>query len=146
MASGMKVAGVMIAIAIGAMLFMPINTAVTENTGSVDVENESVTAELDTYVDLDGYEIESGSETVRWYNETSDSYEPLDSSTDYDLRTGAGAINVTSDSPVSNGDEVLVSYTYASTDGTESVILEMIPVLVAVLILGVAAFKAVEMM
>lgn len=135
-----------IAIAIGATLFAPINTAVNTNSGAQDVTNESVAANLDSYVGLDGYDVDETSETVRWFNSTSDSYETLSEGSDYELRYGAGEINVSSSSPVGSGDEVLVTYVYQSTSGSTTLLMGMIPVLVATLLLGIAAFKAMEMM
>lgn len=146
MAQAGKIVAVVIALAIGATLFVPMNTAVTETSGTQDVTNESVTASLDSYVELDGYNIDQNSETVRWFNSTSDSYETLSEGTDYEIRYQSGELSVSSSSPVSDGDEVLVSYAYQPTDGTTSLVLEMLPVLVAVLLLGIAGIKAMEMM
>lgn len=142
MVSGRMIVAVLVAAAIAATLFVPFNAAVTENSGDVDVENESISAELDTYQNLDGYDINSGSETVRWHNGTD--YVTLSSGSDYEMRYDGGEINVSSSSNVSQGDEVLVSYTYSATDGTTGAILDLAPLFLALLILVVLAKPMME--
>lgn len=123
-----------IAATIAAVLFMPFSNAVADNSGDIDIQNESVTADTGEYVDLDGYNIESG-ETVYWFNETSDSYEEVSSGTDYEMSYGDGSIQAVDGGAVSDGDELLVSYTYASTDEMTTTVMTLVPMFLALLIL-----------
>lgn len=144
--AGKQIVAVMIAVTLAVVLLAPIVTAVNDNSGTVDATNESVTVELDEYQDLNGYNVEDGSETVQWYNSTSDSYDTLSEGSDYEVRNGPGELNVTSSSPASSGDEVLVSYSYQATSGSTTLVVGLISTLVGVLIIGVLGLEIQGMM
>lgn len=133
--SNEKIVVVLLAATIVAVLFAPLSGVITSGTGDVDVENESVTASTSEYVQLDGYDVESGSVTVWWYNSTSDSYETVTEGTDYEIAYDTGAIQANSSGTISDGDDLLVTYTYAATDGTTGRIADLIPLFLGLLML-----------
>lgn len=139
MPSGRVIAAVLIAAAIAGTLFVPFNAAVTENTGAQTVTNESVTASVGESVELDGYNIQSNSETVYWFNSSDGDYEEVTSGTDYEMNYSEGAIYTLSGGSISDGDDLKVTYTYDATDGTTSTVVQLTPLLLALLILVVLA-------
>lgn len=146
MASGKEVAGLLIALTFAAVLITPIADTVNGNSGSVEVTNESLTAEVGEYQELDGYDIDSDSETVYWLNSTSGDYEVITAGDDYELNESAGTIKFTESGVVDDGDDVKVSYTYQATSGTVSTILDLLPLFAGLVILGVMAAKVQQMM
>lgn len=136
----------MVALAVAATLVGPFNAAVADSTGTQSVTNESVTAEIDTFVELDGYDIVTDSETVYWYNNSSSSYEEVTSGTDYEMNYDPGQIKALSGGSIGDGDELKVSYDYQATDGTTTTIAGLVPLFVVLLILGVLAAKIQKMM
>jgi len=126
--------GIIIA-AVVAVLFLPVAVdAVNTSTGEQDITNETVAADLDTHVDLDGYDINEGSETVWGFNDTTGSYETLPGS-DYEMDYQAGSINVSSSSTVvQDGEDVKVSYTYQAASATTTLVTGFIPLMIGVLI------------
>lgn len=141
MANTSKIAGVMIALTVAAVLLNPIAGVVNDNSGDQDVVNESVTAQHDEYVDLDGYDIETDSETVYYTNNTSGNWEAATRGTDYEMNYSAGSVQALSSGDIEDGEELKVSYTYAATDGTTTTVVSMVPLFVALLILGVIASR-----
>jgi hypothetical protein len=147
MASFKGVVTVALAVAIAAILFGPMVTAVSDNTGTQTVTNETVTADADTYVDLDGFQVVDNSETVWGYNDTSGSYEQAAESTDYEINNTAGTIQALSGSSlIDDGEEMKVSYDYEATTGTTTMVVQYGPTFVAVLLLTVVGMKVTEMM
>lgn len=147
MASGSKVAVVLIAATVAAVLFTPFATTVADNSGTVTVTNESVTADLDNPVDLEGYRIVSGSETVWGFNDTSGNYEQLSAGTDYNLHEQNGSITFLSTSTVvQDGETAKVSYDYEATDQTTATIVDLLPLFVALLILATLATQIMNRM
>lgn len=147
MVSHKKIASLLVAVTIAATLYAPITDAVTGNTGEIEVENESVVAEPGTAVDLDGHTIQEGSETVEWYNSTSESYETVEEGTDYEIDTDAGTLTVLeSSSTISEGDELRVGYTYAATSSMATTVINLIPLMLGLLILVVLAKPAMDAM
>lgn len=146
MVDAKKMAGVMVAVTIAAVLFSPIATVIGDNTGDQTVTNETVNANHGEYVDLTGYAIEDGSETVYEYNETSGSWETATSGTDYEMDYPPGEIQTLSGGSISDGDEIRVSYSYEATSGTTTTVLTMTPMFVALLILGTLAARVNDMM
>lgn len=131
-----KTLGVIIGVAFLAAAIGPIAGGVTSSSGVQTVTNETITASTTTYVDLDGYDLEAGSETVHWLNESSGEYEALAASA-YDLRVEPGEISF--NAPVSDGDAVKVSYEYAATDDRTATVLGFLPLVIAsalVLVIG----------
>ena len=143
---GRTIAGFLIAATVAITLFNPISAAVSGNTGDVDVTNESLTATPGEYQDLDGYNIKSGSETVYWYNSTSGSYEEVSSPGDYEMNYSDGSIEYNTSGKVSSGDDTKVTYTYEATNGTTTTVATLVPLFVALLVLGIMASKMMGMM
>jgi len=127
-----KAVAVMMAVAIVVVIFPTLSATVNNNSGAVDATNETLTAQNDTYVDLKGYNIHSGSETVYWYNSTSSSYE---TTTDYTLNESGGAILVNTSNKIAAGDDIKVSYTYQATDGATTTIIGLVTTFLALLTL-----------
>lgn len=122
--------GLMIGLMVAGILLGPLNTAIAENTGVQSVDNESVTADHDTAVDLAGWEIVSG--TVRVFNATGD--EVADS--EYTIDHTPGTINVSSSSTsIADGEEITVTYDYEATDATTTLIAGFVVTLVLVVMI-----------
>ena len=146
MASSKQIAAVLLAATIGAVLFMPFSSAVTDNTGEVTIDNETAVASVDEPVELDGYNIATDSETVERYNETSSSWEQTASGTDYSIDYEAGTISILDGGSISAGDELRVSYRYQATSGTTTTIVGLLPLFLALLILGSLAGPIMDQM
>lgn len=141
MVKGEQIAGLLVAVTIAAVLFSPVATVVSDNTGEQTVTNETVTASHGDWVELNGYAIQEDSETVYWHNSTSDQWEEATSPDDYEMDYPPGAIRTNSSGTIPDGDEIRVSYTYEATSGTTSTVLGMVPMFVALLILVTLAVK-----
>lgn len=113
----------------------PVVEVTGSYTGTQTVTNETVTADYNNSVDLQGYDIASGSETVWGYNETADSYEEATSPDDYSLEEGPGEITFNESSTlIDDGEDVKVTYDYQATDELTALVLGFIPVMLGVLI------------
>jgi hypothetical protein len=147
MASAKTVMGVAIALAIAATFVGPIVSAVNSNSGAVDVTNETVTADIGNAVDLDGYNIDNSTVTVYEYNDSAGAYETATAGADYEMGLGNGSIVAlgTSDN-IQDGEDVKVTYTYQATSGASTTVLGLIPLFLALLILGVLAERVQDMM
>lgn len=146
MASARELATVLVALTIAATLLAPITAAVTDGTGTQSVENETITAETDTYQQVNGYQVDDSTLVVEWYNETSGSYENLTEGTDYEFNYSAGSIQPLSSGDVSDGDELRLTYDYQATDSTTTTVAALIPLFVSLLIIGVLAGKITGML
>jgi len=147
MASGRQIAAVFIAVTIAITLFNPISAAVSGTAGEQSVTNETVAANPGNYTELDGYRIVDGSEVVYGFNDTSGNYEQATSPDDYEMGYENGSIKVNSSSSlIQDGEEVKVSYDYQSTDGTTTTVLNLVPLLTALLVLGTLGFKVQKSM
>lgn len=135
----------LIAVTIAATLIAPIVTSVNDNTGTVSVTNESVTADVGNYVDLDGWDIDSGSETVYYDNNSDGNYDTAAAS-DYTLNESEGTIRADSGGSIDDGAAMLVSYDYQATSGTTTTVVDLIPMFLGLLIMGVLAFRIQRMM
>jgi len=140
------IATLVIALTIAATLLTPFANIVASNSGDVDVENETVTADHDTYVDLEGYDIETNSETVWFQNGTQGSWEQASSGTDYEMNYTAGSVHALSSGDISDGEQLKVSYTYAATSGSTTTVVQLTPLFVALLILVTMASKIQDAM
>lgn len=138
------VIGLVIALTIAGTLFVPINDVVSSNTGQQTVTNETVTASNSSYVDLEGYNIQENSETVHWYNSTSDSWETTTAGTDYEMAYENGSIIALDGGTISDGDELRVTYDFQATDGSTTTVVTLIPLFVGLLMLGIMAGKIQE--
>lgn len=134
MPSGKTIAALLVAVTIGAVLMTPIMSTISDNTGEVDTDEE-LTAEIDTWQELDGYSIVSGSETVEYRTNESDSWTTANSGTDYEIDEEPGEIQFLSSGNISEGDQVNASYSYEATDQTTTTVLGIVPILVALLLL-----------
>lgn len=143
MPSGKTIAALLVAVTIGAVLMMPIVDTINANTGEVTVEDDDLTADVGTWQDLDGYSVVSGSETVEYRTNESDSWSTAQTS-DYDLDEEAGQIQFTSSGNVSDGDYVSVDYDYEATDGTTSTVLGIVPTLIGLLLLVALGNRVTE--
>lgn len=130
-----KIVWLLVAATIVAVLFGPLSGVITSGTGDQSVTNESITASTSDYVQLDGYHVADGSETVYWYNDSTNSYETVDAGTDYEVANDPGAVQAIEGGTISDGDDLRVTYTYAATDGTTERVTDLIPLLLVVLIL-----------
>lgn len=127
-------------------MFTPLSSSVTDNSGDVSVTNETVTASYGEPVELEGYDIIQNSETVYGFNDTSDSYESVPSG-DYSIDHDPGTITVDSSSTViQDGEDVKVTYDYQATSGSSTTVLNLIPLMMALLILGVLAAAVMKRM
>lgn len=141
MAKTKQVVLVLIAVTIGGVLFTPLASSVADNSGTVSVTNESVTADAGNYTDLDGYQIVDGSETV--YNASG---AEQTAGTDYEMANENGSIKVLSGGSISDGETITVSYDYKATSGSTTTVVQLVPLFMALLILGVLAEKVQRMM
>lgn len=124
-----SVAKVAVALAIAVTLVVPFASVVGGNTGEVGI-SESVTAEVDTYQDIEGYDIDTSNFTA-----TDSGGTELTEGTDYELNATDGSVQFLSSGAVSDGDEVDLEYSYQATSGTTSTITGLLPLFVALLIL-----------
>lgn len=133
--------GLVIAITIGAVFFVPVVDVINNTTGEVEIENETVTTNAsfsETY-ELRGDNITAGSETI----EVNDggTWTTLSAGTDYALNEEAGTIQFSDTTDVSAGDEIRASFTYQATDGIVTSIAGLLPVFLALLLLVPMANK-----
>lgn len=139
------VAAILVAAAIAATLFAPFAGAVTDNTGTQSVTNESVTAApAGEVASLGGYDLVSGSETVYWYNSSSSSYEQVTAGTDYEINEEPGEIKTLSGGEISDGDDLKVTYDYEATGSTTTSVVTVAPLLLALLVLVVLSKPIME--
>jgi len=130
-----------VVVAVGMVLMTPIVDTVNNNTGQQTVTNETVNATYDERLELQGYEIAEGSETVYGYNESADSYEVAPES-DYTMHYESGGITLNSSSTlIDEGETVKVTYDYQATSELTSLVLGFIPVMIGVLLLVVVASR-----
>jgi len=147
MASAKEIATTLVALTIAATLFAPITTAVTSNTGVQTVDNKSVTVEsVGEYQQVEGYNVDGSTLTVDWYNSSSSSYETLTEGTDYEFNDSDASIKVLTSSDVSDGNELRLTYDYQATSGSTTTVADLIPLFVALLIIGVLAAKITGML
>jgi len=130
---------VSLALVIVGALFIPLVQTVDSNSGETQVVNESVTADVGNYVDLDGYDIVSGSVTV--YNSTGD-VQTEDS--DYEIGYDNGSIKAVSGGDITDGNTIQVTYNYSQTSGTVTTVANLIPLMILVAVLAFVAFAVRE--
>jgi len=128
---------VMLGVVIAVVLLGPFVSTISENSGTQAVTNESVTATTGEYVDVDGYDVDGSTVVVYGYNDSSGSFEQAVEGTDYEFNDGPGEVKALNGSTlIDDGEEIKVTYDYAATSGTVTTILDLLPLLVGVLILG----------
>lgn len=130
--------------AVGVILLGIVAPVVADHTGEQSVTNETVNADYNNSVDLQGYDITKGTVTVYGFNDTSDKYEVASDPGDYDIKYAPGEITFNSSSSlIQDGEEVKVTYDYTAAGPTASLVIGFIPVALALIIFtGVA--RAVE--
>lgn len=141
MPSGRKVAMALLGATIAAVLLNPLAAAVAGSTGTTTVSNETVTADVGNYSDLDGYDIVSDSETV-----LNSSGDVMTKGTDYKMAYENGSIKPLAGGDIGDGTQMDVSYEYRVTSGTTSTVIELVTLFAGLLILGTLAFKVSDMM
>jgi hypothetical protein len=134
MTSGEGVAAVVIAATVVMVLFNPVAALVDSTTGTTSVANEEVTVANDSFTQLDGYNIQEDSETVR-YEDGTGTWVNASEGTDYEMQYSEGSIKALNGS-IEDGDTVRVSYDYEPTDGATTTVLTMVPLFMALLVLG----------
>ena len=135
--------GLLLAVTIGAVFFVPVVDVIDSTTGDVEIEDETVTndASFEEVYDLRGYEIEPDSETVEVWDDGDESWTTLTAGTDYEIDNEQGEIEFIDGGEVTEGDEVRASYTYQATDGIVTSIAGLLPVFLALLLLVPMANK-----
>ena len=140
---GRGITGLLLAVTIGAVFFVPVVDVLDQSTGDVEIENETVTnnAQFDEIYDLQGYEIEPDSETLEVWDDGDESWVTLTAGTDYEIDNEQGTIEFIDGGEVTEGDEVRASYIYQATDGIVTSIAGLLPVFLALLLLVPMANK-----
>lgn len=141
MVSSRTIATLFIAATIAMTLFNPVSTAIGDHTGTVTVTNETVTADVGNYTDLEGYDIDQGTDTVYWLNSSSGSYEQVSSPGDYELAQKNGSIKANQSGTIGDGDSLKVSYDYTATDATTTTVAAIVPLFLLLLVLVTIASK-----
>jgi len=135
------ITGLLLAVTIGAIFFVPVVDVLDSSTGEVEIENETVTNDLNTtgVYELQGNDVLDGSETVE-VNE-SGSWTTLTGGTDYAIDSTTGEIQFSDTAAVSAGDEVRATYSYQATEGIVTSIADLLPLFLALLLLVPLANK-----
>lgn len=140
---GRGITGLLLAVTIGAVFFVPVVDVLDQSTGEVEIENEAVTndANFNEAFDLKGFDIQPDSETVEVWDAGTDSWVTLTAGTDYEIDNEQGTIEFIEAGEVTEGDEVRASYIYQATDGMITSIAGLLPVFLALLLLVPMANK-----
>jgi len=136
-----EVAKIAVVAVIAVSLIGPFINVVGSSSGLQAVGNEPVTADHDTYVELEGYSLVDGSVTVDDGAGTTYS-----EGADYELNRSAGSINALSSGNITDSQTIEVSYDYEATSGTTTTIVGLLPLFMALLVLVVLAGAATDMM
>lgn len=129
-----RIVGAMILLVVVGALFIPLVDTVNSETGTQAVTNESVTAEVGTYVDLENNDLVSSSVTV--YNSTD---AEMTEGTDYEVAYDNGSIKALSGGSITDGNTITVSYDYEATSDMVATIAGLIPLLILVSVLAFVA-------
>lgn len=135
------ITGLLLAVTIGAIFFVPVVDVLDSSTGEVVIENDTVATDLNTSesYELQGQPVLDGSETVE-VNDAG-SWTTLTAGTDYVLDNTNGTIQFNDATAVSDGDEVRATYTYQATEGIVTSIANLLPLFLALLLLVPLANK-----
>lgn len=129
-----RIVGAMILLVVVGALFIPLVDTVNSETGTQAVTNESVTAEVGTYVDLENNDLVSSSVTV--YNSTD---AEMTEGTDYEVAYDNGSVKALSGGSITDGNTITVSYDYEATSDMVATIAGLIPLLILVSVLAFVA-------
>jgi len=141
------VIGFALAAVIGLIFLGPIVGAVNDNTGAQTVTNESVTANTGQFVDLGGFDLVDGSETVYGLNDTSGNYEVATAGSDYEMDNLDGEVKALSGSSlIEDGEAMKVTYDYTASGSVTSTVVGFIPVMIATLLLFVISQGVIKEM
>jgi hypothetical protein len=144
MASGKQIAALLIGVTIAATLFTPITTSISENTGNVEVQDETLTATVGEENDLRGYDIDDGTISVEYDNGSG--YQTATEGTDYSADLDAGTITPLASGNIDDGAELRVDYDYQATSGSTTTIVGLIPLFMGLIIMVAMYAKMREMM
>jgi len=139
-----QIAGFALAISVAVVVMMLglsiADQAIGQSTGIQSVDNESITAAYDEPVELDAYDLQSG--TVEVYNASG----ALVPSGEYTVNEGPATINVSSSSTsIADGETISVTYDYEAADSLTTFIVGFIPVMMGVLAFVVVARPVTRM-
>lgn len=132
MTSAKSIIGVVVAAVILVSMFTPLTNVIAGSTGTQNVANESVTADVGNYTNLKGYDLKEGSVTVTGNGTT------YSEGTDYEIDYKAGELKALSSGSIADGETLDVSYDYQAADNTTSTITGLIPLVMA--LVGVMMF------
>lgn len=136
-----------VAVVVGMLFLQPVITAADSHTGTQEITNESVTAQAGEFVELDGYNIQDGSETVWGYNDTSGEYEQAVSGTDYELNLDGGEFKALNGSTlIDDGEEALVTYDYQASGATTALVAGFIPLMLVLLLFVSVAMQVTDIL
>lgn len=132
---------VILAVTIGAVLFIPFANTVSSNTGTQNVTGETVTADLGNFQDLGGYSVNSATVSV------SDASGNSVADTEYKINESAGSIQFDSGTTaVSDGEDVTVDYQFDATNTQTTQVAALLPLLLALLLLVTLASRIMKKM
>lgn len=141
------VLGLAVFAAVGVILLGPVSGVVQINTGTTSLTNETVNADYNDSVALQGYDVDQSSVTVWGLNDSSGNYEQASSPGDYSLNADAGSLDFNSSSTlIQDGESVKVSYDYQASGPLVALIIGFVPLAVALLIFVGIATKVTGML
>jgi hypothetical protein len=130
-----KIVVIGLVIVLGVVFLQPVVAVINDNTGVQSVGNESVTADLGNFTELNGYSLVNGSVEV-----TDDSGTTIYSEgTDYEVDYEAGKLKALTGGSISDGESLLVDYDYEATESGTTTVLGFVPVMFGVLLLVASA-------
>jgi len=121
-----------------AMIFLsPVVTAVNDSTGTQSVTNESVTADVGSYVELGGFNVVDGSETVYAPdNRDNGEFNVTSEGADYEINNSDGSIKALSgSSEIDDGDTLKVTYDYEAAGQITTTVVGFVPVMIGAVVL-----------
>ncbi|UXF50880.1 MAG: hypothetical protein HQRvContig02_17 [Haloquadratum phage sp.] len=129
------ITGLLLAVTIGAVFFVPVVDAIDSSTGEVQIENETVTNDVnytETY-ELSNDDVLADSETLEY--DDAGTWTTLTAGTDYTIDDANGTVQFESGGVLTEGDSVRASYTYQATEGTVTTVAGLLPLFLALLLL-----------
>lgn len=130
MVSSRQLIALAVGLVIGVSMIGVLIPVVNDNVGEQTPDNESVTANIGEWQDLEGWDIDPNSETVLNSTDTE-----LTQGTDYEMNNTAGEIKFLSTASTSDGEAMQVSYTYQASSSTATTVLDLVALFVALVLL-----------